>query len=188
MRTDRNTARWASWGLLVLVSAMLVPSTSHGQAAPASGPLKIGFVSMRAAIEADPQYAKAESTFTKEAQAWQKELEKLQTQFDSSLAESNKSAVVLSPSAKQTKETQLRTLQTQLQQRTSDFQTRVQQREGELIGPITKRVQSIVDGIRAERNIAVIFDVGSQASNIVSVDQALDLTPVVLLRLRSPGQ
>ncbi len=188
MRKESISARRASWGLFNLAALSLAPSL-YAQAAPAGGGgVRIGYVSMQAAIQADPQYAKAESTFTREAQGMQKELEKLQTQFDSSLADYNKSAVVLSPSAKQTKENQLRTLQQQLQQRNTDFQTRVQQREAELIGPITKRVQAVVDGLRAERNLSIIFDVGSQASNIVSVDQALDLTPTVLLRLRAPGQ
>jgi outer membrane protein len=95
---------------------------------------------------------------------------------------------VLSPSAKQTKEKQLRDMQQQLQQRSQDFQTRVQQRESELIGPIEQRLRGIIEGIRAERNISMIFDVGRQTSNIIAADPSLNITPLVIQRLKPAGQ
>ena len=50
-----------------------------------------------------------------------------------------------------------------------------------------KRRESVIDGVRAERTLAIIFDVAAQGNNIVSADRTLDLTPIVVSRLRSGG-
>ena len=189
MRKDRNLARWARWGLLATVLGVVTPSLAAAQAAAgvgsSTGGLKIAYIDLQTIIRQGPGYAVAESTFRKEMEGMQKGVEKLQAQFDSSMTEYNKQAVVLSPSAKQAKEKQLQTMQQTLQQRASDFQSQVQKREQELIGPIEDRVRSMLEGIRAERNLDIIFDVSSQASTIVAANKSLDLTPVVLQRLKS---
>jgi outer membrane protein len=186
MRKERHLGRWARRGLLSIIAAVIVPAVSHAQATPSS--IRIAWVDLQSVLKQTPEYAAAETTFKKEMDGMQKEVEKLQQQFDSTVKEYDKQAVVLSPSAKQSREGQLRTMQQSLQQRAADFQTRAQQREQELIGPIERRVQGIIEGLRAERNISVIFDVSAQGSNIIAADKALDLTPSVLQRLKSPGE
>jgi len=186
MRMERNLGRWARRGLLSIIAVSIFPAVSYAQAAPAA--IRIAWVDLQSVLKQTPEYAAAETTFKKEMNGMQKEVEKLQQQFDSTVKEYDKQAVVLSPSAKQTREAQLRTMQQSLQQKAADFQNRAQQREQELIGPIERRVQGIIEGLRAERNIMVIFDVSAQGSNIIAADKALDLTPLVLQRLKSPGQ
>ena len=186
MRIARRLARWACWELLTVLALATGPSVVHAQAA--SGAVKIAYIDFQTLIQQDPGYALAESTFNKEMKGLQTEVEKLSAKFDSSMAEYNKQAVVLSPSAKQTKEKQLRDMQQQLQQRSQEFQTRVQQRESELIGPIEQRLRGIIEGIRAERNISIIFDVGRQTSNIIAADPSLNITPLVIQRLKPAGQ
>ena len=185
MRNQRSSARLAFWGLLPVI-ALALPTGVRAQGAAANP--KFAWVDLQTVLKQSPEYAAAESTFKKEMDGMQKEVEKMQAQFDSSLAEYNKQAVVLSPSAKQTRESQLRTQQQGLQQKAADFQTRAQQREQELIQPIERRVQGIIEGLRAERNISMIFDVSAQGSNIIAADKTLDLTPTVMQRLKSPGQ
>jgi outer membrane protein len=185
MRIERNLAHWACWELLAGLAFVAGPPMVHAQT---SGAVKIAYIDFQTLIRQDPAYALAESTFNKEIKGLQTEVEKLQAKFDSSMTEYNKQAVVLSPSAKQAKEKQLRDMQQQLQQRATDFQNRVQQRESELIGPIEDRLRGIIEGVRAERNIAIIFDVGRQASNIVAADKSLDITPLVAARLKPAGQ
>jgi outer membrane protein len=182
MRNETTLARWARCGVLALGLAA-VPSILPAQA----GQTRIAYINFREVIQQDPGYGKAESTFRKELEGLQKGVEKLQQQFDSSMSEYTKQSVVLSPSAKQAKEKQLQTLQQQLQQRAQDFQGQVQKREQELMQPIEDRVRAVVEGVRAERNISVIFDVSGQANNIVAADKTLDITPTVLQRLK-PGQ
>ena len=57
------------------------------------------------------------------------------------------------------------------------------ERQRELVSPLEQRVQAVVDGIRAERNLAIIFDVATM-QGIAAVDPQLDLTPIVVQRLQ----
>jgi outer membrane protein len=186
MRKQRSVARRAFWALLPLIAAL--PVVLSAQSAPAAAGVRIAWVDLQSVLKQSPEYAAAESSFKKEMEGMQKEVEKLQQAFDSNLAEYNKQSVVLSPSAKQTREAQLRTQQQTLQQKAADFQGRAQQREQELIQPIERRVQGIIEGLRAERNISIIFDVSAQGSNVIAADKSLDLTPLVMQRLKSPNQ
>jgi Skp family chaperone for outer membrane proteins len=76
-------------------------------------------------------------------------------------------------------------MQQTLQQRATEFQNQVQQREAELIGPIEKRIRSIVDGYRAEKNIGLVFDIGPASGGLIAVDPALDITSAVIARLKA---
>ena len=184
MRIESNLARWAC---LVIFTVALTPSLSRAQAAQA-GSSRIAYIDVRSIIQQAPDYPKAESTFTKEMASLQKGVEKLQQQFDSTMSEYNKSAVVLSPSARSAKEKQLQTLQQTLQQQAGDLQSKAQERERELMGPIEQRIKGIIEGVRAERNIALIFDISSQPNPIVAADRTLDITPTVLQRMKTAGQ
>jgi hypothetical protein len=46
---------------------------------------------------------------------------------------------------------------------------------------------TVIDGVRAERNIAVVFDVANPNSTIISADPAMDLTTLVISRLQAAG-
>ena len=96
--------------------------------------------------------------------------------------------VVLSPTARQEKQAELQGLQEQIQSRAAELQTRSGERQRELLAPLELRVQAVIDGIRAERNLAVIFDVASQSSPIISADTGLDLTDTVVQRLQAQQQ
>ena len=185
MSKERNLTRWALLTVLGLVAPTIGSAQAQSSGGGNTGMLKVAYIDLQTIIRQDPGYAAAESTFRKEMEGMQKGFEKLQQQFDSSMSEYNKQAVVLSPSAKQAKEKQLQTMQQTLQQRAQDFQQQVQKREQELIGPIEDRVRSMLEGIRAERQLDIIFDVSSQASTIVAANKNLDLTPVVLQRIKA---
>ncbi|MBI4419680.1 MAG: OmpH family outer membrane protein [Gemmatimonadetes bacterium] len=186
MHRNDTSAGWAFSGFLFL-AALGFPSTVSAQAGPSG--TRVAWLDLQQVLKGAPGYAAAESTFTKEMKAFQAEVEKLQQQFDSTLNEYQKQQVVLSPSAKQTKETQLRQMQQTLQQRAGDLQTKAQQREQELVRPIEDRVRGVIEGVRAERNIAIIFDVSPQAqSSIIAADKSLDLTATILQRLKAGGQ
>src|SRR6267143_1217342 len=54
--------------------------------------------------------------------------------------------------------TELQTLQQRMETRTNELQDRARQREQELLAPIQARVNSIIQGLRAELNYALILD------------------------------
>jgi Skp family chaperone for outer membrane proteins len=148
------------------------------------GAFRIAFVDARRALQSMPGYAKAESTWTKELQTAQIEGQRMQAAFDSTVAVYQQSSAMLSPSAKTAREKVLNAQNDSLQTKLQALQERVQGRERELLAPMQTRLSSIIDGLRAEGNYALIIDLGNPNSqNIVSYDKALDITDRVLRRL-----
>jgi Skp family chaperone for outer membrane proteins len=96
--------------------------------------------------------------------------------------------VGLTSAQRQSKEAELRRQQQQLDQHTNDLRARADQRQTELMKPLEDRVKAVIEGLRAERNIGVVFDVAAPGGGIVAVDQTLDLTSVVIQRLKAPPQ
>jgi len=159
---------------LVTVAAVRTPS----QAGPT-----IAFVNTDVILRQTPGFAAAESTWTAEVGAMRGELEELSRRLDSALTAFNQTSIGLSPSGRQQKQAELQQLNQEYQQRTTDAQTRADARQRELMAPLEARVQSVIDGVRAERGVGIIFDVAAPGGGIVSGDPALDLTTLIVRRL-----
>jgi outer membrane protein len=172
---------------VAVIWATLALASGTGAAAQQRSPapqLKIAFVKSREILQGTPGYAAAESTLNKEVQSFRDEVQKLQQQLDSAVQAFDQQLIALSPTAKQAKQRELQSLQQRVEKRSSELQDRAAQRERDLLAPIQSRVNSVVEGIRAEGNYAIIFDAGAPGSNIVAADPALDLTGKVVQRLR----
>lgn len=158
-------------------------------AAQATAVTKIAFLNSQAILQQTPGYAAAETLFTRELDSSRAEVARMQAAMDSAANDFQTSSVLLSPTAKTAKQQQLVAQQQALQQRQQDLQARMEQRQQELIDPIQQRVQAVVEGIRAEMNYAMVFDVVAMSGGIVAADRSLDITPLVIQRLRAttPG-
>lgn len=173
--------RWAFGALAVL----LVAGVAAVPQAP-QGPSAVAYVSTQIILRQTPGFAAAESTFNAEVLSSRNEVERLQRQLDSAVAAFDQQSVVLSPTARQERMTELRQQQQRFEQRSNELQARMQQRQQELMAPLEDRIQRVVDGLRAERNIGIVLDVSSPTSDVVSADPSLDLTQIVIQRLRGP--
>lgn len=171
------------FGAAVLVLGLT--ATASAQQAP--GPIKIGYVNARLILQSTPGYAEAESIFTRELQSYRNEIQLLQSSLDSAAREFEQSSVVLSPTARDAKRQELIQQQQNLEQRTRDLQQRADSRQRELLGPIEERVNTVIDGIRASGNYAIIFDVSADGAGIVSADRSLDLTERIIEQLKANG-
>jgi outer membrane protein len=166
---------WAA--LLALVSA---PVSAQQAGAP-----KLAYVNTQAILKSTPGYAQAESTFTKELQTYRGEVQKLQASLDSSASDFEQQSVMLSPTQRAAKRKDLEGQQQKLEQRTQELQQRAATRERELLDPIQSKVNSVIEGLRASGNYAMIFDVSAPNSGIVTADKSLDLTEKVIQQLKS---
>jgi outer membrane protein len=157
---------------------------------PAASPTaaRFAWVNSQLIIQQVPGYAAAESTLNREIAGFRTEVERLQVQLDSMVRAYDQQQIALSPSNRTAKQQEIREMQQRLQQRYSELQTRAAERERELVAPLEERVKGIIEGVRAERNLAFIFDVGAPGNNIVAADKALDLTALVIQRLQQAGQ
>ncbi len=174
---ELKAARWAPLAL-ILVVAVSVAATSRQQSSA------IGLVNLETIMQQTPGYEEALETFSSEFAPLQQEIEAMVERRDSLLQEYERQQVVLSPTAKQEKETEIRDLQQRYEQRARDLQLQSQQREQELLAPLEQRVQAVIEGIRAERNLSIVFDLAT-LPGIAAADPALDLTPLVVQRLQS---
>ena len=161
------------------------PAHKAAAAIPSGGPTRLGYVNSRAILAATPGYAQAESTFTREFDMAKTQVAQMQAQLDSAANEFQTSSVLLSPTARQQKQQGLVQQQQDIEQKTQELQTRMQGRERELIEPIQARVQAVIEGIRAEGNYAMIFDVSAMGGAVVAADRSLDLTQTVIDRLQA---
>lgn len=174
-------ARWALPALAVVVLVGLA-------AAPQQSAVRIAFVNSQSILQQMPGYAVAESTYNKELEGFQNEMLRMRQQFDSTVQAYQQSSVGLTSAQRQAKEADLRRQQQQMEQRSTDLRQRADQRQTELMKPLEDRVKAVIEGLRAERNIGLVFDVAAPGSGIVSADQSLDLTALVVQRLKAPQQ
>lgn len=164
---------------------LLAAEAAHAQVPPAGA--RIGYVNVGAALRAMPGWTEAESTYTRELEAVQQELRGLQASLDSAAQAFQQQSAMLSPTLRTQRQRDLQQQDERFQARVQELQQRMARREQELLDPMQNRLTAIIDGLRAEGNFAVIFDIGAQASGlIVSIDRTLDITPRVMQRLQQP--
>lgn len=172
-------APWALAALAVIVLAGIAARpTSRAQEQT-----RIAYLNSEIILRQTPGYASAESTFTAEMRVFQVEVENLQKQLDSVVRDFDQQSIVLSPTSRQEKVREIQEMQQRFAQRSRELEQRAQDRRAELVAPLEERIQTVVDGVRAERNLALIFDVASPGNNIVAADRALDLTTTIIRRL-----
>ncbi|MDH4046180.1 MAG: OmpH family outer membrane protein [Gemmatimonadota bacterium] len=145
-------------------------------------------VNTEVVLQQTPGFTAAESTWNAEVAIIRADLEGLSQTLDSALRAFDQTSIGLSPTARQEKQDELQRLNRQYQQRTTDAQARAEQRQRELMAPLQTRIQAVVDGIRAERNLGLVFDVAAPGNNVMSADPTLNLTALVVRRLQGGAQ
>jgi outer membrane protein len=180
--TDRSTvmfpiSKTVGWSLAVLPVLLLAVVAARPQQSPI-----LGYVDSDQIIQQMPGYAAADSTFQNESEEWRVELQQLQSTLDSAVRAFDQESAALSDSVRDQRMEELQQMSRLVQQRNSELSQRAENRWSELVVPLQERGRAVIDGLRAERNLALVLDIN--APGIVSVDPALDLTAVVLSRLR----
>jgi outer membrane protein len=169
----------------VWVGLLAVSSTGIESLAAQQGGSKIGYVNTQTILKQTPGYVKAESTFTKELEGYRVEVQKLQATLDSAASDFDQQSVMLSPTQRAAKRKELQAQQQKLEQRTQELQQRAASRERELLDPIQSKVNSVIEGVRAAGNYAMIFDVSAPNNGIVTADKSIDLTQRVIQQLKA---
>lgn len=172
--------RIASVGAALLLALLTAPLAAQ---APTQG-ARFGWVNSQLIIRQVPGYAAAESTLNDEISSFRDEVQRMQTQLDSMIRAFDQQQIALSPTSRQAKQREIQETQQRLEARYAELQNQAAQRERELVAPLEERVKGVIEGLRAERNLLFIFDVGAPGNNIVAADRTLDLTAVVVQRLQ----
>lgn len=174
---------WLACSTALLLGVSTSPAAAQAQQGTPT-PARFGWVNSQLIIRQVPGYAAAESTLNTEIAGYRAEVQRLQTQLDSTMRAYEREQIGLSPTNREAKQQQIREMQQRLQQRYDELQDQAAQREQELVSPLEERVKGVIEGIRAERNLLFIFDVGAPGNNVIAADRSLDLTAVVVQRLQ----
>jgi len=193
MMTRKALLALALLGAVSTAAVAQTPTRPAGPRAAAQAPAtatKFAYLNSRAILAQTPGYAAAESLFSRELNSRRDEVAGLQRTLDSAANDFETASVLLSPSVKQQRQQALVAQQQALQTRQQELQDRMTARERELLEPLQTRVQAIIEGIRAEMNYAMIFDVAAMNGAMVAADRSLDITPIVIQRLQAapPGR
>ncbi len=171
---------------LAAVAALAAPTVAFAQAGAAarpSTPVRIAYVNMGEVLRRTPGYVAAESTYRRLVLGYQNELQRLQQQLDSAVQAFDLQSLALSPAARSTKQKDLQGMQQRIVTRQQMLQDSAQAREEELMEPLRSRVNSVIQGIRAEQNYSLILNADAAGGFVLAADPALDITSRVLQRL-----
>lgn len=172
---------------ITTAALLLAPRLAEAQGTSPCAKSGFAFVSSQAILASIPAYVQADSLVQKDIAAYQLEMAKLQGNLDSASRAYQDKSTLLSSAQKAAEIKKLEAQRDQIQAHGTDLQSKVQTRQAELFQPITSRVQDVLDGMRAELNCSVIFDVspGAGGSYIASADKSLDLTQRMIDRLKA---
>jgi outer membrane protein len=148
---------------------------------------QIGYLNTTVVLQQTPGFDVVDSTLAAERADFQEEADALQSELDSAMAAFDQQQLVLSPVAREERVTEIRDLNQRVQARLQEMQNHILERQRELVAPLEDRMLTVVNGIRAERGLAVVFDVANPNTTIISADPALDLTSLVISRLQGSG-
>ena len=171
---------------LAVAAAMLVTAVASAPlAAQSAATLKVGYINSAQILQSAPGRAEVDAQIEKELNGFRAQVKRMGDSLNAMVADFRKAEATLSPAAKETRMRAIQQKEEEYEGRTQQLQQQAQQKQMELIRPITEQVQKIIADLRTEENYALIFDVGNGAGVLVAADTTLDLTPKVLARLQS---
>lgn len=164
------------------MALVLAPGMASGQGSSCS---RVAYVASNAILQATPGYADAAAQFQKEYDGFRNQVMALNAKLDSASAALEQKSVMLSATAKQAEAKRLQASKDSVDQQTADLQQKAAQRRDDLLKPYEDRIQAVIDGLRAEGNFCMIFDVTATGSGVLSADKSLDLTQKAIDRLKA---
>lgn len=173
---------FSALGLTALLALGAVPAGAQTIAN-----CKVAYLNGRAVLEATPGYLGADSTFRREMQGFENELIRAQAALDSAASKYEAGAMMLSATNRQAELKKLDDQRNAIDRRRGEIQQKALERRGQLLAPIEERVTAVIEGIRAEQNCGMIFDVATEGHGILAADKSLDLTQRVIDRMKTAG-
>lgn len=186
-----RTVAYAVWtivgaGVLIAGGAGAAGAQAGGATAPATPP-KLAFIRSQDIFAQAPGRTEAEAQFNKEVETVRAQEKAMGDSINVMFADYAKVEATLAADAKQARQQAIRDRQGQFQQRQQQLEQQVQQRQGELVQPILERINRIINDIRTENSYAMVFDAQANGGGLVAADKSLDITDLVIARLKAAG-
>jgi outer membrane protein len=165
-------------------ATLIVMAGIGAAASPAAAQAqKIAYLNSQAIIAETPGAVEAQTQIQQEGQRLQQRIQAFQDSMNTLFADYQRQSVLLSPEEKKRREEALGAKEQSFAQRAQILQQEAQTRQQEIMQPIMRRVEEVIEAVRSEGGYAIIFDTESAA--IVSADTTLDLTNAIIARLKA---
>jgi outer membrane protein len=174
-------SKWMHSAMFAAATLALAPS------AFAQAPVKLAYINSQKILAEAPGRAEAEATYNKEMATARAQLQQMDDSLKGMVATYEKDAPGLDSVRKDARGKTIRDTEAAFTQRAQDLNNKMQQRQADLARPLMDQVSQVLDQVRASGGYTMIFDVGAQGSALVSADKSLDLTDMVLAKLKTLG-
>ena len=174
-------SKWMHSAMFAAATLALAPS------AFAQAPVKLAYINSQKILAEAPGRAEAEATYNKEMATARAQLQQMDDSLKGMVATYEKEAPGLDSVRKEARGKTIRDTEAAFTQRAQDLNNQMQQRQADLARPLMDQVSQVLDQVRASGGYTMIFDVGAQGRALVSADKSLDLTDMVLAKLKALG-
>jgi Skp family chaperone for outer membrane proteins len=179
---------------LLLPAALLAQAPASGNAAPAAaasapavqggaGAGKVAVVDLQKAITENAEGKKAQEKFMAEFNKKQQEFDAKQKALNEAQTKLQSGDKAMSDAAKADLAKSIDKMNTELQRMNDDAQKELPDLQQTLFKPIAEKTQEVLKAYSTENGFAVVFDVSSQASSIVYVQEVADITTEIIRRV-----
>jgi Skp family chaperone for outer membrane proteins len=179
---------------LLLPAALLAQAPASGNAAPAAaasapavqggaGAGKVAVVDLQKAITENAEGKKAQEKFMAEFNKKQQEFDAKQKALNEAQTKLQSGDKAMSDTAKADLAKSIDKMNTELQRMNDDAQKELPDLQQTLFKPIAEKTQEVLKAYSTENGFAVVFDVSSQASSIVYVQDVADITTEIIRRV-----
>lgn len=150
----------------------------------AAAPSRVVFIRSQAVLEVAPGRADAEQAFTREMESYRGQIQRMTDSLGRMVEDYRKAQPTLSAAQREQREGAIRTRQEEYARREQQIQQTAQQRQAELMQPITEQIRGLLEEMRAAEGWSVVLDLDAGGA-VVAFDKSLDVTDRVAARLRT---
>jgi outer membrane protein len=142
----------------------------------------VAYIDSQVILAEAPGAQEAQAEFTRFRQTLETEAERLGTELEQLISAYQQQESLLNPSVRATRQEEIRSREERYQTRLQEMDQELAATRNRLLEPIVNQMTQVIESIRAAAGYSIVFDTAGQS--IVAADPALDITSVVLTRLR----
>ena len=172
-------SRSAVFGVVAGLAVLAAPSRAQTGQVP-----KFAYIDSKVILQRAPGSAAIQAQITKERADAQASVSMMQDSLRLMYDAYLKEKPTLTAAQAEQREKALQAKNADFDQKVSQLDQQMQQRQYDLIQPLMVQIREVLDAIRAEDSYTFIFDVGNDPGLIVAADKNLDITEKVIGRLK----
>lgn len=170
--------------MTVLTRALVAALLTFAFAAPLAAQ-KVGYIDSRRVLQEMPGRNQAEARMRAGLETLSARQKKMVDSLNTLMAAFERDSAALSQSDKVQRFTAMQQYDQQYRDTLQALEEEAQEQQAAAMQPLFDQIRLALDDIRGAEGYSMIFDIGGQVNQIVSMDKNLDLSDKVLARIRA---